>query len=213
MKVALYARVSMDESREDRRYQEPENQLVPLRDWASRCQWEVVEEYVDRGSGADPNRPQFRRMLQDAMMLRFNAILVWRWDRFSREPMFVSVGRVQKLRDRGIGLKSLMETWLDTGKDNPMSDMALSIMAWSGAEERKRISDRTKAGIVRRRAIGQWKGGRPKKVIPEEMHAELLGLAASGKSITNLSRRFKYSKKSISSLIDKKGGPRKEVTN
>ncbi|KKL91780.1 hypothetical protein LCGC14_1891350, partial [marine sediment metagenome] len=39
----------------------------------------------------------------------------------------------------------------------------LAIMSWMAAEERKKISDRTKAGIARRRAIGQWKGGRPKK--------------------------------------------------
>lgn len=162
MKVALYARVSLDEAnKEDHRYQEPENQLVPLREWALRMGWIVVREYVDRGSGADPNRVQMKEMLSDAMQMRFQTILVWRWDRFSREPMFVAVGRVQKLRERGVGLKSLTESWLDTGKDNPMSDVILSIMAWAAAEERRKVSDRTKAGIAQRRAIGQWKGGRP----------------------------------------------------
>ena len=34
MKVALYARVSLEEGdKNDRRYQEPENQLEPYRDW------------------------------------------------------------------------------------------------------------------------------------------------------------------------------------
>lgn len=164
MKVALYARASMDETnKEDRRYQEPENQLVPLRDWAKSMGWEIVAEYIDRGSGADPNRPDFKRMLQDAMMLRFKVILVWKWDRFSREPMFTAVGRIQKLRERGIGIKSMTETWLDTGQDNPIGDVILSIMLWAAAEERRKISERTKAGIQRRRNIGQWKGGRPKK--------------------------------------------------
>lgn len=167
VKVALYARVSLDEkNKEDRRYQEPENQLKPLREWADRKGWIIVREYVDRASGADPNRPNFKTMLQEAMLLRFNTILIWKWDRFSREPMFTAVGRVQKLRERGVGLKSLTESWLDTAKENPIGDVVLSIMGWAAAEERRKISERTKAGIARRRAIGQWKGGRPRKRAP-----------------------------------------------
>ena len=163
MKVALYARVSLDEGVDDRRYQEPENQLEPLRAWAKARGWEIFAEYVDRASGADPNRPRLKEMLQAAMMLRFQNILVWKFDRFSREPLFVVAGRIQKLRDRGVGLKSLTEEWLDTGQENMMGDVVVSMMAWAAAYERKKISDRTKAGIQRRRNLGKWKGGRPRK--------------------------------------------------
>ena len=163
MKIAIYARVSMDEHKEDRRYQEPENQLVPLREWASKQGWDVYKEYVDKASGADPNRPMFRMMLQDAMLLRFDNILVWKLDRFSRETMSQVIGRIQRLRERSIGIKSFTESWLDTSKDNPMGELVLAIMSWAAAEERRKISERTKAGIAQRRAIGQWKGGRPKK--------------------------------------------------
>jgi DNA invertase Pin-like site-specific DNA recombinase len=167
MKVALYARVSLEEAdKDDRRYQEPENQLEPLRKWAIGMNAEVYKEYVDRGSGADPNRPNFRQMLQDAMMLRFDTILVWKLDRFSREPMSLVVGRIQKLKERTIGIKSLTEDWMDTSKNNPMSDLIMAIMSWAAAEERRKISERTKAGIQRLRNIGAWKGGRPKKVPP-----------------------------------------------
>lgn len=175
MKVALYARVSLEEgNKDDRRYQEPENQLEPLREWAQRIGADIVGEYVDRGSGADPNRKRFRDLLQDAMMMRFTCILVWKMDRFSREPLFTVVGRIQKLKERGVGIRSLTEEWLNTSTDNLMSDLILSIMAWAAAEERRKISERTKAGIQRRRNIGQWRGGRPKKggspsasVVPE----------------------------------------------
>ena len=168
MKVAIYARVSLEEgNKEDRRYQEPENQLEPLREWAKRLNAEVYKEYIDRGSGADPNRPQFRQMLQDAMMLKFDTILVWKMDRFSREPMSIVVGRIQKLKERGIGVKSMTEEWLDTSKTNPMNELIMSIMSWSAAEERRKISERTKAGIQRRKNLGVWKGGRPKKGLPQ----------------------------------------------
>ena len=167
MKVCLYARVSLEEGdKNDRRYQEPENQLEPLREWAKRQGWEIIKEYIDRGSGADPNRPNFRLMLQEAMMMRFESILVWKLDRFSRENMSQVVGRIQKLRERGIGIKSMTEDWVNTSKDNPMSDLVLAVMAWAAAEERRKISERTKAGIQRKRNLGQWKGGRPKKVPP-----------------------------------------------
>lgn len=167
MKVAIYARVSLEEgNKDDRRYQEPENQLEPLREWAKRQGWEVYNEYVDRGSGADPNRPRFKEMLQEGMLLRFDVILVWKLDRLTREPLFVAVGRIQKLKERGIGIMSMTEEWLNTSKSNPMADLLIAIMSWAAAEERRKISERTKAGIARRRNIGQWKGGRPKKGLP-----------------------------------------------
>lgn len=167
MKVALYARVSLEEGdNTDRRYQEPENQLEPLRQWVKNQGWVIIKEYIDRGSGADPNRINFRQMLQDAMMMRFDTIIVWKLDRFSRENMSQVVGRIQKLRERGIGIKSLTEDWVNTSKENPMSDLVLAVMAWAAAEERRKISERTKAGIQRKRNLGQWRGGRPRKVPP-----------------------------------------------
>lgn len=166
MKVALYARVSMDEKFEDKRFQDPENQLEPLRNWAKQMDWEVVKEYVDKGSGADPNRPKFRAMLNDAMMIKFQTIIVWKLDRFSRENMSNVVGRIQKLRERRVGIKSLTENWVDTSAENPMNDLVLAVMSWAASEERRKISERTKAGIARRRNIGQWHGGRPRKKVP-----------------------------------------------
>jgi len=161
LKVALYARVSLDEKADDKRYQEPENQLVPLRDWAKALGYEIVCEYVDRGSGANPARVEFRRMMNDALARRFSGILVWRLDRFSREGALSTMSYIKELRSRGIFLKSLTEGWLDT-ENGGITDVVLAIMAWVAEEERRKISERTKAGIARRRAIGQWKGGRPR---------------------------------------------------
>lgn len=167
MKVAIYARVSLEEgNKEDRRYQEPENQLEPLRDWSKKQGWEIYKEYIDRGSGADPNRKQFREMLHEAMMMRFDCIIVWKLDRFSREPLSIVIGRIQKLKERTIGIRSLTEQWLNTSEENPMAELILAIMSWAASEERRKISERTKAGIAQRRAIGQWKGGRPKRDPP-----------------------------------------------
>ena len=161
--VAIYARVSLDEADENKkRYQEPENQLEPLRTYAKAMEWTIIGEYVDRASGANANRPEFRRMMQDALMNRFNGIVVWKLDRFSREGIIPTMSYIKQLKDRHVWLRSQTESWLDTSNEG-ITDVILSIMSWAAQEERKKISERTKAGIQRRRNIGQWHGGRPRK--------------------------------------------------
>jgi DNA invertase Pin-like site-specific DNA recombinase len=162
MKVALYARVSMDEHEKDKRFQDPVNQLEPLRDFAKSFDYEVVAEYVDKMSGANPARPDFRKMMQDALMRRFSGIIVWKLDRFSREGIIPTMSYIKQLKERGIWLKSMTESWLDTNQDG-ITDVVLAIMSWAASEERKKISERTKAGIARKRLAGKWRGGRPKK--------------------------------------------------
>lgn len=207
-KVALYARVSLEEGdKSDRRYQEPENQLEPLRDWANKMGWTIVQEYVDRGSGADPNRPNFRKMLQDAMVLRFDTILVWKLDRFSRENLSNVIGRIQKLRERRVGIKSLTENWVDTGIENPMSELVLAVMAWSASEERRKISERTKVGIQRRKNLGVWKGGRPVKVATPDQINEIRDHLIKGLGVTTIMRKTRVGKKTIQEIKDElKGG-------
>lgn len=166
MKVCLYARVSLEETdRESRQFQDPENQLVQLRDFCKAMSWEIQKEYVDKMSGANPNRPAFREMLQEAMLRRFSGIVVWKLDRFSREGIIPTMSYIKQLKERGIWLKSMTESWLDTSQEG-ITDIVLAIMSWASAEERKKISERTKAGIQRKKNLGTWKGGRPKKNVP-----------------------------------------------
>jgi len=163
MKIALYARVSLDEmDKNKRRFQDPENQLVQLRDFCKAMNWEIYDEYIDKMSGANPARVRFREMMQEAMLRRFSGILVWKLDRFSREGVMNTLSYIKQLKGRGIWLRSLTESWLDTGQEG-ITEIVLAIMSWASAEERKKISERTKAGIMRKKAKGEWKGGRPKK--------------------------------------------------
>jgi DNA invertase Pin-like site-specific DNA recombinase len=145
-----------------KRYQEPENQLVPLRQFAKAFDYEVVAEYIDRASGGDGNRPQFKQMFKDAFQMKFSGVIVWRLDRFSREGISNTLSYVQRLKQSRVWLKSMSESWLDT-KDENITELVLSVLAWAASEERRKISERTKAGIARLKAIGQWKGGRPRK--------------------------------------------------
>jgi DNA invertase Pin-like site-specific DNA recombinase len=163
MKVALYARVSKDEDQKDARYQDPEYQLQSMREFCKFKGFEIVEEYVDKASGADPNRENFKKVLKEGYLKGYKGIIVWKLDRFSREPLFVTLSYIEHLKVQGTALISITESWLDTRIENPMSDLVLAIMSWASSEERRKISERTKAGIKRLKAIGQWKGGRPFK--------------------------------------------------
>lgn len=161
MRVAIYCRVSKDEISSEGKLQNTDNQLIPLRKFAEAMGYIVVEEFIDRASGGDSNRPDFQRMLGQVRQRRFDLILVWRLDRFSREGIMNTMSYIKQLRDYKTGLKSLQESWLDTSQDG-VSDLVLGVMSWANNEEKKKISDNTKAGLARARAQGKVLG-RPRK--------------------------------------------------
>lgn len=80
MRVALYARVSTND-----RDQDPETQLVALRDFAAAQGWEVAREYVDHAPANDPgHRTAWRELLDDAARRRFALVAVFKLDRAFR---------------------------------------------------------------------------------------------------------------------------------
>ena len=84
LKAAIYARVSKDDDGE--RFQNPDNQIEPLKRFAEDMGWEIKFIFVDKKSGADSNRPEFKKMLAEARQHHFDILLVWSLDRFSRVP-------------------------------------------------------------------------------------------------------------------------------
>jgi len=82
LRVALYARVSIEEQRQGYSIQE---QVLAARHFAEQKGWTVVGEYLDEGySGTNERRPAFRRLLHDAHRHRFDAVIVHKIDRFYR---------------------------------------------------------------------------------------------------------------------------------
>jgi DNA invertase Pin-like site-specific DNA recombinase len=100
MRVAIYARVSTNgKNGNGRAEQDTDNQLLALREWCDRSGHEVVAEYVERksgGKGAD-KRTELARLLEDAHQRRFDIVLCWALDRFSREGMIPTIGYLQRL--------------------------------------------------------------------------------------------------------------------
>jgi DNA invertase Pin-like site-specific DNA recombinase len=73
-RVALYARVSTKDGRQD-----IENQLIALREYSGKQGWEIAGEYVDHETGGTSKRPHFQRMFADARMRRFDLVFSGAW--------------------------------------------------------------------------------------------------------------------------------------
>lgn len=147
MKGCLYLRVSTED-------QHPENQLEPLRKLASALDISLVHEYVDRVSGKDANRPEFRDMMIAASRRDFDIILIRELDRFSRGGILETLSHLKKLRDYGVALKSLREPWVDT-RDEGLTELLTAVLAWAARQERENISARTKAGLRGKENVGK----------------------------------------------------------
>lgn len=167
MKVALYARVSKDEASSDGQLQDPENQLQPMRKFCEAMGWDISKEFVDRASGGTANRPQFQNMLSEVRQRHFDLIFVWALDRFSREGMTNTLSYIKQLKEYKTGLKSLQESWLDTSHEG-VGELLIAIFAWVAKEEKRKISERTKAGLAKKKAegkvLGRPRGWRKSKI-------------------------------------------------
>lgn len=87
-KAALYIRLSDADAptQEGAVSESVRNQEALLFRYAQEHHFEVWQVYVDEDwSGADPNRPAFRRLIADAEARRFDLILVKSLSRFSRD--------------------------------------------------------------------------------------------------------------------------------
>lgn len=153
-RVALYARVST------RDRQEVTNQLRQLREFAGKQGWKLMAEYIDKESGGTSKRSQFEKMFQDAAQRKFDVLLFWSLDRFSREGAGRTLQHLERLRASGVDWWSLTEEYLRSL--GPFAEAVLAILAVIAKQERIRIVERTRAGLDRARAAGK-RLGRPAK--------------------------------------------------
>lgn len=78
--VVIYARYSSDNQREE----SIEGQIRDCKAYAQANHMHIVNIYIDRAfSARSDNRPEFQKMIKDSASKQFEAILVWKLDRFS----------------------------------------------------------------------------------------------------------------------------------
>ena len=175
-RVALYARVSTSNG-----HQDPEMQLAELREYAGRRGWEIVGEYTDQGvSGSKESRPELNRLMTDAHRRRFDAILVWKIDRFGRSLKHL-VNALADLGAYGVAFISLRDN-LDLS--TPTGRLMFQIIGAMAEFERALIQERVKAGLRNARAKGK-RLGRPRRVVDVSRIADLRASGASWRAIAH----------------------------
>jgi DNA invertase Pin-like site-specific DNA recombinase len=143
MRVALYGRVSTRDKGQD-----VENQLLQLRQYvASRQGWTICQEYTDQRSGRSADRPDFLRLFQDAYEKRFDLVLLWSLDRFSREGATDTLQHLRKLITYGVQWKSFTEQYIDSA--GLFGEVIISLLAVLAKQESVRRSERASAAYAR----------------------------------------------------------------
>src|SRR5262250_2063887 len=175
-RVAIYARVSTLDKGQD-----PETQLVGLREYATRRGFVLVGEYVDYASGLRDDRPQYRRLVEAARQRHIDVVLVWRYDRFARstQALVQALKEFQRLHVDFISYQENIDT------TTPQGEMIFTVMASLAQFESALISERVKAGMARARAQGKPISRAP---IPQRVQRRIRELHSEGLSIHQISK-------------------------
>jgi len=153
MKVGAYARVSTSD-----KDQNPETQLVALRDFARLHKWEIVGEFVDHAPANDPlHRTAWRKLLDDAAKRRFQAVLVFKLDRVFRSVKHMH-DTLAVWEAQGIGFVSAREGF---NTNTALGRLLMNLLASLAEFELEVLSERVKAGMDRARRQGVHIGRPP----------------------------------------------------
>jgi DNA invertase Pin-like site-specific DNA recombinase len=147
--TVAYVRVSTED-------QSVENQLPDLRQLAEARGLTIARVFSENMS-AVKHRPEYEALLKAAHSGKVGTILIWALDRLHRS-MVGSMQTVLELDRLGVRVISVREPWLDTS--GPVRSLLIAVFGWVAEQERRRISERTKAGLDRARRAGK-KLGKP----------------------------------------------------
>jgi DNA invertase Pin-like site-specific DNA recombinase len=175
MRCAIYCRVSTSD-------QSTAMQLGVLREYVERRGWHLVAEHVDEGiSGSKDRRPALDRLMADAKRRAFDAVVVFRFDRFARSVSHLARA-LDEFRALGIEFVSLHEA-IDTS--TPMGRAMFHIAGAFAELEREIIRERVKAGLQHARRRGRRLGRRRALVNVQEV-VRMASQGLSGRAIAKV---------------------------
>lgn len=179
--AAVYSRVSTVGHGQD-----PAVQTRELTDYCQRRGWEVFDLYVDNGvSGRKDSRPALNRLMGDAHARRFDVVICWRFDRFSRSVSHLcrALETFSALDIQFVSLCEQVDTSTPTGK------LVFTILGAVAEGERNLIAERVRSGLKNAKAKGK-RLGRPTK--PVDVN-QINSLRASGHSWRTIAGMMKLS--------------------
>jgi DNA invertase Pin-like site-specific DNA recombinase len=145
MKVALYSRVSTDEQNSD-------NQKLALEKWAYG--FSHAFEYFEETASTRKERPVKYALLKRLRDHEFDAVVVWKLDRWARDTKEL-LFEVDELVNKRVGFISLTESIDLTTASGRMMFGMWSVLAQF---ERDRLLERIRLGIDRAKKEGKHCG-------------------------------------------------------
>ena len=185
-RAAVYTRISTREGRQHR-----ENQTQAALKYCCNQNYQITEEYSDETTGAKSRRPALDRLMNDARHRRFDVVVVWSLDRFTRAGIGEAFAALQHLDQCRVSFESIQEPYFRTG--GPTGQLLIAVAAWIAEQERARIGERVTAGLRRARAAGKVLG-RP--AVPT-VTRHLRILQEQGKSIRVIARETGLSRATV----------------
>jgi len=169
-RACLWLRTSTDAKGQD-----PGLQRADLDRVCEQRGWEVVKVFeVEESAFGKKPREQFQAMLEEARKGKFDVLVVWSMDRFSREGEW-SVSRVMAaLQDWNVRFYSYNEPFLDT--TGPFAGFLIPLFAWLARQESVKKGNSVRLGMDKARAKGK-PIGRPNVV--DNVDAEFVAMKRS----------------------------------
>ncbi len=197
LKVVSYARVSTLLG------QNPEAQLINIREYCKLKGYLLVEEFVDLGiSGTKEKRPALDNMLLKVKNKEFDAVIVSGLDRISRSTKHF-LNLLDFLETNNVSLISLRENLDFTSSTGRMVASVLASVATLEAELcRERIRSALRARkILAEQTNNGWRCGR--KPLPVEITVQVLELHKCGASIRAIAKKLSIGKTSIERILNR----------
>jgi DNA invertase Pin-like site-specific DNA recombinase len=194
MKVAIYTRVSGKSNKQD-----AANQSLQLIEYCQRHEWEYVE-YTDRMSGTKADRTAFLTMFEDARLKKFDLVLFWALDRFSREGVTETLNYLKVLDSYGVAWKSFTESYLDS--TGMFREAVIAILAAVAKQEHARLSERVVAGLRRAKREGKVLGR--KRIIVDR--DKIRAMHANGQSLRVIAAEIGISKSLVANILNSHKG-------
>ena len=187
-KVVIYTRVSTQG-------QEYERQLAELRDYAARMNYEVVEEFSEKVSGAKrvEEREALMSLLRYVEAHKVDKVLIYECSRLSRRAIdFLTViEHLSSLKVSVYILQNGLETLMEDGSVNPIASLVLGIIGQFNSLERSLIRSRMASGYKHYRevlngTVGRKKGYRKSDEQMKEQYSKEIQLLKKGISLRNI---------------------------
>jgi DNA invertase Pin-like site-specific DNA recombinase len=117
-RAAIYTRVSTKD-------QEPKVQMEKLTAYCEQRGWEIVDQFIDIDHGDNADRQNYKKLIDRAMKLKYDVVLVYKFDRFARSAR-EQVTYLEEFRAKNIDFVSFTEN-IDT--TTPMGKAYFTIIA------------------------------------------------------------------------------------